>query len=175
MQYARYRPRTIINVGVGRGHELGVWKHFFPKARTIGFDPKPRPHWWKGEEYHQVALGKETDWGVFCDRCSSLKCQDDGHAKVVVSIDKLDGMAHTLSAKGPHFLWMDCEGAEIDVLEGATKVLKKTSWLSTECRNFEWDARHESKMNTWLNQHGYHPIYFIGDDVLFTNQEFKIV
>ncbi len=56
---------------------------------------------------------------------------------------------------GPYYIWMDVDGAEVDILNGAPEVLKQTAWLHTEVLD---DPRGAALM-TWLKEAGYVLIY----------------
>jgi len=69
-------------------------------------------------------------------------------------------------------LWMDCEGVELDILQGATRTLRDTVAIVCELKD-------EPKLPNWPNTgaviaglmgYGYHMLLRVGDNGVFTRK-----
>lgn len=57
--------------------------------------------------------------------------------QIFVKTTTLDFYCKTNDIKNISFLWIDVQGAEYNVFEGANEILKKTKWIYTEYSDFE--------------------------------------
>lgn len=174
MRKRAYHPATIVSVGVGSAPEIDIWHWLLPKVQIVGIDPRHPLGNIPPEHYTEAAAGSGINSDVhFCRCCRSTACVDDRHPRrgtsPVVTVDSVAS-----KYPGPYFLWMDCEGAEIEALAGASETLKQTRWLSAEVRDFAWDANYAEKLDARLRALGY-GVFFngYGADRLYWKRRFK--
>jgi FkbM family methyltransferase len=147
-----FRPATVIDVGVAYGTpEL---YDAFPDARFLLVDPL--------EEYAE-AIGqiigrlRDAEWvraaagpepgsiTINVNRAPALsstlghwKGHDDGGTPREVPVVRIDDLVTERSLPGPFLLKADVEGAELRVLEGASRVLEETELVMLEVNLFEF-------------------------------------
>jgi len=133
-----YYPKVVFDVGANIGQTVSKWSRFFPKAQYYCFEPvratmetlKKNTARLKNVRYYQCALGAEksqAEIALFDD--SSLNSfinpmKETGKEKEVVQIDTLDGICQSEGINFIDFLKIDTEGFDIEVLKGATSMLK---------------------------------------------------
>jgi FkbM family methyltransferase len=140
---------SFINIGSGRGDDLGFFLKHWPKMRSLLIDMDPRfLDIWKGlakrhpgTEYVVCGASSEDGTGRF------LKSNDVGGALSAAIGDdadfhetplrRIDTLVSELNMPGPYFLKFDTHGVELDVLAGATETLKKTNLIMMEVYNFK--------------------------------------
>jgi FkbM family methyltransferase len=131
------RDGVCIDVGCNKGFILdGCIKHCI-NGTFHAFEPIPLLARLLRHKYrrngrvtvHQLALsssdGEEKFFiDVAADGLSGLRIRDTGRKTkpVVVQVGRLDGL---LSDIEPHFIKIDVEGAELEVLKGAVETLKR--------------------------------------------------
>lgn len=157
MRRCGYYPGSVINVGVGTSSpEYSIWKWLLPKSELVGIDPRHRHSKW-GARYIQAAAGDGSKReAVYCGHCRSIVCdQIEEHGRPgtapVVTIDEV-----ARDMPGPYFLWLDCEGGELDALRGAEETLKQTWWISLEVRAFSWAEDYPKQLEAFLRSKGFH-------------------
>ncbi len=141
-------PKTVIDIGVGRGTP---WLYeAFPDAKLVLFEPlaifnadldgiAAR----YGADVHRVALGNARGTASFnlnvdAPTSSSLLEMDATYsnlavhstfARQTVPVETLDGLN---TYEPPYLLKLDVESAELDVLDGAGETLQNTNFLIAE-------------------------------------------
>ncbi|MCU1354439.1 MAG: FkbM family methyltransferase, partial [Acidimicrobiales bacterium] len=136
-------PKTLIDVGVGTG-TVGLHEAF-PAAHHVFVEPLPgferdlkRLVAKFGGEYHLVAAGAEDGTAVFhLDRSipmqSSLALpidhEDRSLEEVEVTVARLDSLRERQGWKGPFGLKLDTEGHELEVIEGAPRLIEETEFV----------------------------------------------
>ncbi len=137
----RARPR-IIDAGTNFGLSIYYFKHIYPDARIVGFEPMPSlcelarkncmTNDFRDVEIHQVALsGEEGEAALFAPHDDSLGASMASHAEPGSSGATLRVETQRLSPyleQPVDFLKLDIEGAEDAVLE--------------ECRGSLGNVRH---------------------------------
>ena len=173
MHYKGFEPATIVNAGVGMCPEITIWRWLYNDAKVIGADPMP----WEEElkdriprsDYIQALFGPETGCTRdYCTKCRSIMClkpkrvakhRRDGLIKKVrqTTIDK-----EVRKQTPPFFLWIDVDGAELEVLKGAAETLKHTGfvnvemiWDPPEYDNIYKDGTLVSSVHSFLLEHGF--------------------
>lgn len=144
-----WRPEIIVQVGVGTiSKEVDVFHEEWPDVKLIGFEPNPESFQSLASKYPgqlvNVAVGREDKDSIPFyikdkhDGGSSLLRVGEDKTKlkeVSVSMVRLDS-AFTLSLAnrtvGSVLLWMDCEGTELDVLLGASRILRCVNMVNVE-------------------------------------------
>lgn len=134
---------AILQVGVGYGEELPLIRKAFPAAKLIGFEPCSGfiDHW-KRKGYPGLflpyAIASEPGVRKLYPRSGKYEATSmfprENEAKVeLVQAVTLDMM---LSFWGPLgrsvFLWMDCESAELEAINGGKKFLQHVKYVLAE-------------------------------------------
>jgi FkbM family methyltransferase len=141
-----FEPKTVIDVGAGTGtFEL---YETFPKAKHILVDPlgENKPYLEKvvkeleNAEYLIAAAAQRSGSitiNVHRDYYGSSVYKEfegpdvDGTPRVVPAIT-LDEVSKERKLQGPYLIKVDVQGAELDVLAGASQVLKDTEYVVLE-------------------------------------------
>jgi len=94
--------------------------------------------------------------------------------KIKVATSTLDTWCEKHGIGAIDFIWMDVQGAEIDVFNGGKKTLAKTRYLYTEYDNSElyegqWNLRQLMK---YLKDFNFEVLIRYPGDVLFRNKQF---
>ena len=176
MHRSKFKPVSIVNVGVGAAHELAIWRWLYPTIPILAIDPRsknPEHRWSKGNLtfVRAVACEKESTPVVFCRKCRSLHCKsriihrDNGLWEDVKRI-AIDDLAADF--KPPYFMWFDIEGGEVDALKGAEQTLKQTGWLCSEL--FNWTPGHRTSVLKSLHRRGFALATLFSKDGLFYNK-----
>lgn len=147
-------PRTIIDVGAAYGQFSRICYSIFPKASYVLVEPleeyKPYLEAVKADQPHtQVIYGAATKEPgeviihVHPDLVgSSLYLEDEdsdvnGYPREVRAV-KLDQLMVTYGLKPPYLLKIDVQGAELDVLMGASQMLMETEYVILETSFFQF-------------------------------------
>jgi FkbM family methyltransferase len=137
---------TVLDVGAHHGlYTLLASKCVGPQGKVIAFEPSPRErerlqshlrmNRSENVRVEAVALGSETGSGKLFlvdgaeDWCNSLRppVVKEKTTTVAVEVRCLDEVLAALGTKRVDFLKLDVEGAELDVLKGAAKLLNGDS------------------------------------------------
>jgi len=141
-----FEPRTVIDVGAG----IGTFELYetFPKARHILIDPLDENKPYLEKIVHRLANAEYTI-AVATERsgtatinvhrdlfASSLYSESegpdvDGIPRKVPAIT-LDEVCEERELQGPYLIKVDVQGAELNVLAGASQILKDTEYLCLE-------------------------------------------
>lgn len=147
-----FQPATVIDVGVAYGTpEL---YDAFPDARFLLVDPLDEYAEAIGQitgrlcdaEWVRAAAGPEPgSITINVNRAPALsstlghwKGQDDGGAPREVPVVRIDDLVAERSLPAPYLVKADVEGAELRVLEGASRVLEQTELVMLEVNLFEF-------------------------------------
>jgi FkbM family methyltransferase len=166
-------PATVIDVGVGPG--TPDLYEGFPDAHLVLVEPlEPHEHWRpylqrvreeRSADVVMAAAGAEAgEIRISVDRapwCSSTLGPYVGESSEqewrTVPMVRLDDVAGELALNGPFVLKVDVEGAELEVLKGATNLLAATDLVLLELSLFELvpgtPLLHE--VVAWMDQHGF--------------------
>lgn len=157
------KQSTAINVGA---HD-GLWCEKFSKlfARTIAIEANPRTtERLRARRLENVEVvdgagwicsGQQMEFHVRhnADMSSALACRDilrdDGVSETItVSTIAIDDLKLTSC----DLIWVDVEGAELQVIQGATRTIEAFKpQLMVECH----EAEHREWLQTWLIRAGY--------------------
>ena len=147
-----FEPATVVDVGVAYGTpEL---YEAFPDACFLLVDPLEEYAEAIGQvterlrdaEWVRAAAGPEPgEIEINVNRAPALsstlghwKGQDDGGVARKVPVVRIDDLVAERSLPAPYLVKVDVEGAELRVLEGATKVLEQTELVLLEVNLFEF-------------------------------------
>lgn len=145
MKFRGLHPKGFIDAGAHFGETNFLISSVFPNTRVVSFEANPNCEpilKQQGIEYIIGLLGNETKENVpfYLDPndvtstgCSIYKEQSphfEKAEKVDLNMYRLDDVI-PLEAN-MEFLKMDVQGAEIDVLKGASKIMEKIKWIYLE-------------------------------------------
>ena len=140
---------SLINIGSGRGDDIGFFRNFWPKLQSLMIDMDQRfePVWqelakkYSGLRHVVCGAGSEDTEGIFQksnDVGGALGAgSGDGKHTKSTPIRKIDTLVRDFNMPGPYFLKFDTHGVELDVLAGATETLKQTNLIVMEVYNFK--------------------------------------
>ncbi len=133
-----WQADLMIQVGVGNYHqEVDVLKSEWSGVKFIGYEPHPRVCKRLKKTYpgpvHPIALSNKTgkyDLNIkarHSDGSSLLDLHDGSRLETVkVDVDTLDNVCPAdIHSYRRILLWLDCEGSELDVLEGGEETIHK--------------------------------------------------
>ena len=145
--------RTVLDVGANSGQFSRAAAQCFPGVTVHAFEPltvcqlalRKVAERFPQIQVHPVALGERAGEVTMNENeypdSSSLLAMTERHKelwlktrnekRITVPMQTLDAMREQLGA-GPHFLKMDVQGYELNVLRGAEETLKATSVVFTE-------------------------------------------
>lgn len=91
------------------------------------------------------------------------------HQKIMVETSTLDTWADKHDIGTIDFIWMDVQGAEVDVFRGGVNALTKTRFIYTE---YSWEELYEGQFNFWqltkyLKKFNFEVLIKYPGDVLF--------
>ena len=104
MQKIKFKPKTILNIGVGSCPELHIWRKRLSDVQLLGVDI--RHGRWDAPCVH-TAVGDSIKDAYFCNSCKSLKCVDQSHSKSKMQIRTIDDIVEEKKPDGPFFLWIE--------------------------------------------------------------------
>lgn len=145
-------PATVIDVGFNTGTE-GLYDRF-PDAHYVMVDPldESRPFLeaqkvrLRRADFVVAAAGPKAgscEVGVSpCFGGTSQYLKDKLPSRVVPMVT-LDELALRFGCTGPYLLKVDVQGAELDVLRGAEKILSQTEAILAETRLFPFQGAPE--------------------------------
>ncbi|MEJ7788640.1 MAG: FkbM family methyltransferase [Thermoleophilaceae bacterium] len=175
----RHIFRTIIDVGSSRGQFALVAAHRFPEAALICFEPLPGPR-----RKLESALGRHGNLTVIDRAVSSdagtaefvVSRADDSSSllemtatqthhfpgteaarHITVRTEPLDEMLTPGELAAPLLLKVDVQGAEIEVLRGAERVLPRVDSILVECSFLELYRGQAlaGEVVAFLHEHGF--------------------
>lgn len=162
MHVAGYQPKAIFNAGVGSWPEFDIWRWLYPDIVLLGIDPVRRylgiERCMPNAKMVNALLGSRVgNKARYCLACRSAKCSSTAHDQHSVQLETktLDSLSDGIP--GPYFVWIDVEGSEIDVLDGAEKTLKQAAWVNIEVQNYGKMDDHAAKIRQWMTDHRFRP------------------
>ena len=166
---------TVFDIGAHVGKMARRYRKLFPEANIYCFEPLPHCYrrldrWATSQgglvQTFNIALGNtsgpiEFFWNQAHPGGSSLRPPSTPslraqHVSFTTRMEKLDSVADSLRLSGEILLKLDVEGAELEVLEGAHKILGKASAIIVEAAIGEERARpHFHDLLQTLESHGF--------------------
>lgn len=151
----RHEFRLVLDVGANRGQFALVAARRFPQAALVCFEPLSGPretleralHWHRDLEVTPCAVSTRAGEAEFvisrADDSSSLLAMTETQAqhfpgteaagRTVVQTARLDDLVAPERRLRPCLLKIDVQGAELDVLNGASSVLGAVDAVLVEC------------------------------------------
>lgn len=146
-----FKPQTVIDIGVAYG-TFELYEKF-PDSTHLLVEPlkeyegvlKEISRKYKAEYVIAAASSRPGTIAINIhpDLSSSsvYKESDGSYADGVprkVSAVTIDGLCNARNLNGPYLMKIDAQGAELDILDGARKVLKDTELISIEASLFQF-------------------------------------
>lgn len=154
MKTVGYLPASIGVFGTGaRWNELRVWESSYPEAKILGVDLRRKDRQRGNVRSVRTLAGDgSVDSVSFCWHCRSVVCTR-GHwqYRAVEPVTTVDVLMTRMPK--PYFLWIDVEGYEVAVLEGAKGALQDTEYLNVEVQDYT--PGYAGRIHDWLTAHGY--------------------
>lgn len=140
------REPVVVDIGANIGQYLFAVKSFFPKAKIYSFEPDPNivqvlkknVVQYSRTHIYEVALGNQKgnfDFyrsKHFSEWSSLIKPSDDRYEKITVPVKKGDNIDSLSKLEEIDLLKIDVEGAELKVVEGMLKTIRKSKYLLIE-------------------------------------------
>ena len=97
------------------------------------------------------------------------------NSKILIKTQKLSTFCFKHNIKNIDFIWMDVQGAELDVIDGMEDFKKNIHYIYTEYSNDEL-YENQPKENQIIEALGknWEIIYNFGQDILIKNNKYKI-
>lgn len=147
-----FSPKTVIDVGVGNGtFEL---YEMFPGAKHLLIEPlqqfeealKRISRKYDAKFILAAAGGKKgramiNVHSAYLEGSSMFKESDGSYAdgtSTEIPVVTIDDSCNEMGLKGPYLLKVDAQGAELVVLDGATRVLQDTEVIILEVQFFQF-------------------------------------
>lgn len=188
---------VIIEIGANIGQTTSLFLKAFPKAKIFCFEPDPSVAKQfklniknKNVTLFKVAIGNKNERRVFFQSSGTKPLEDRSESgsikkpkyhlikhtdivfknKIIVPVVRLDDWFKKQNINKIDLIWADVQGAEEDLILGARKVLKQTSFFYTEYSNLEYYENQISlkEICELLNDFFIYRIFFY--DVLMINK-----
>ncbi len=146
-EYVTRPPRVLYDVGVGAKSEWRFLPEVFPGLQVVGVEPNPQQCDWLRDHgfygmLHQVALGSESGRRRLYltpdhPNVSSFFDTPGATSSIDVEVWTLDELDERSGRPDGLMLWMDCEGAELQVLQSGPQLMSsgRVRWLNLEVRD----------------------------------------
>jgi FkbM family methyltransferase len=141
-----YVPDTIFDIGAYHGKWTESCREIFNTSKYHLFEAIYYPQLFSisnmNTRIYNCLLNdsvKEVDWYEMCNTGDSMFKEIGTHfdnckviTKTSTTLDIISNTAEILNNSRNIFIKIDCQGAEIPILKGATNVLKKTDFILLE-------------------------------------------
>ncbi|MBI4139479.1 FkbM family methyltransferase [Candidatus Woesearchaeota archaeon] len=144
-----FRPKTIIDIGAGRGRWTKAVLPIFPRTKYLCIDPldENKSRLSKiAQQYGniicaQTLLGQRKKTVIFYQHGNQSSIFYDSIHKgtpTKMTLTTLDNIIKQKGITNPDFIKLDVQGYELEVLKGATKTLSKAQFVLLEVSYSPW-------------------------------------
>jgi FkbM family methyltransferase len=189
--------RTVVDAGAHHGAYARVFSYSMPNASVYCFEPVPETFAALSQNIRdcprikafELALGSTTKKFTMnvssLDVASSLLPMNDTHKEmwpesrggrqIEVKVKTLDDFDHEHNLEGDIFIKADVQGFELDLLRGASNVLKKTKLIRLELSYVELyqGAPKFSEVCSFLEATGFR-FHSLANDVTTTKDQLPL-
>jgi FkbM family methyltransferase len=130
-------PKTVLDVGAYKGTWTTQTKRVFPKAKFTLIEANPHNELNAFDDVIYTLVGKEdsvVEWFSNQSTGDSIYKETTNIYRDIIPIQKpivkLDSLFPT---KTFDYVKIDCQGAELDILQGGSKLIQNTEVLLLEC------------------------------------------
>jgi FkbM family methyltransferase len=135
-----YKPHVVLDIGAHRGFWTDECKKIYPDSDYFLFEPIDYPELKNHKNVFNVVLDKkegEVDWYEMKNTGDSMYKEQTIHFSDCKPIKRTSTTLENVFGKLSHtfhsiLIKIDCQGAEIPILQGAGKVLDKTDFIILE-------------------------------------------
>lgn len=169
-------PTCIIDIGVGDGTPALIAAFPYEEFQYVLVEPNPKFFWYLDamqKKHPKVLIEKSfcgeseatTNFFINESGMSSRYKGNPSSESINVPMKTLDAIVSKNHIKGPFFLKIDVEGAEIDVLKGGVQTLKicdvvvLETWINVEKVN---DGRDFASIVQFMKENGFVVFDFFG-------------
>jgi FkbM family methyltransferase len=146
-----FRPATIVDVGAHVGSAALYFRHVYPGARILSFEPSPASFEYlsrnvrgeSGMEIRRVAVGAEDSrmqlWaGAYSSmQASLLPTEESGRESVTVEVRAIGPLLGELGVDRISILKVDTEGMELPILRALDDALADVEVIHLEYHSDE--------------------------------------
>lgn len=164
--------KVIYDIGANKGKWSDLYRRKFPNATLYSFEANPKLNPKSAHKNFNVALyhtdNMELDFYVntmthHTTGNSFYKentKQYDNESSIKLKTKKLDTLVMEEDLKLPDALKIDTQGAELDILKGASKCVENAKVIMTEMSLYEYNRNGASfdEVNTFLRKADFVPI-----------------
>lgn len=162
-----FNPASVIDIGAYKGEWSYYASQIFANSTFLMIEPQEDKQQGlkeiveksKNMRFASTLLGKENNDKVIfyeMETGSSIYAEqtDVGREIKNYRMETLDNLVAKEGIKGEYFIKLDVQGAELDVLKGATKVLEDTNFILLEASllNYNENAPLFAEVVAYLNE-----------------------
>lgn len=159
-------PRTTLDIGGYKGFWTREIQNTFPGTSVIVVEPNHHPELLSlgVPVYYEILASEEKDVNWFSNMTTgdSIYKENTRHYdSVIPTIRRTTTLDALFPTQTFEFVKLDCQGAELDVLQGGRHLLEKTECLLLEC-SFAGEYNHGAPKfvdyMTYLDSIGFSPL-----------------
>ncbi len=141
------KPVNLLEIGIGNGGSLEMWKNYFKKGLIYGLDCRPECKEYEGDKIH-VFIGDQADVGFLentvKDVCFDIIIDDGGH-KMIEQLTSFNVLFPSLNNGGVYIVEDLCTSYWPTWSGGLGKKNTFVEFLKSLVDKINmWSARHEN-------------------------------